>query len=121
MLKDLLFVGVGGFAGSSIRYLMYLAFANRNEFPLATLTVNFLGCLAIGIVSVLIERAVPNSRHLFLIVSVGFLGGFTTFSAFGLETLKLIESQQLLLALLNIVANIVLGLAAVWLGRYLLA
>jgi CrcB protein len=122
MIKDLLFIGIGGFAGSILRYLIYLSFANRNLtiFPYATLVINLVGCLAIGVVSVMIEKAVPQSRSLYLVVSVGLLGGFTTFSAFGLETLNLIENQQTQLALLNILANVLLGLAAVWIGRFLM-
>jgi CrcB protein len=122
MIKDLLFIGIGGFAGSIFRYLIYLSFASRNLtiFPYATLIINLVGCLAIGVVSVMIEKAVPQSRVLYLMVSVGLLGGFTTFSAFGLETLNLLENQQTQLALLNILANVLLGLAAVWIGRFLM-
>jgi len=118
---DLLIVGLSGFCGSIARYCVYLWFGNRNltSFPWATLAVNVLGCLLIGAIGALVERSVPNHRQLFLIGSVGFLGAFTTFSAFGFETLALLRNQQTSLALLNIGANVLIGISAVWLGRYL--
>lgn len=121
MKSDLLLVGAGGFAGSISRYLIYVWFTNRNltSFPWATLLINVSGCLVIGIVSGLIERAVPQHRFLFLAGSVGFLGGFTTFSAFGLETLNLIKNQGVAIAFANVLASVVVGVLAVWIGRSL--
>lgn len=118
---DLLIVGLSGFAGSITRYVVYLWFGNRNftDFPWATLFVNILGCLLIGVIGGLVERSIPFHRHLFLIGSVGFLGAFTTFSAFGFETLTLLKNQELALALGNVVANVLVGVMAVWLGRSL--
>jgi fluoride exporter len=122
-MKEVLLVGIGGFSGSILRYLIYLVFAarNYNTFPYATLVINTVGCLLIGLASVLVERALPQSRTIYLCLSVGLLGGFTTFSAFGLETLNLLENQQNSLALFNILANVILGICAVWIGRFLLS
>ncbi len=121
MKLDILVVGCSGFVGSICRYLVYVGFGSRNltTFPWATFVVNVVGCFLIGIVGTLLERSVPHGRHLYLIGSVGFLGAFTTFSAFGFETITLMRNQQMSLALLNVGANVAAGLAAVVIGRYL--
>jgi CrcB protein len=113
-------VGLGGAAGSMLRYwLGGLAQARLGSaaFPAGTLAVNLAGCLAIGMLAYLADSrgaASPETRALLL---VGLLGGFTTFSAFGNETLNLIRDGEGLLAGANVTANVVLGVAAVWLGR----
>lgn len=123
MALELLIVGLSGFAGSISRYLVYLWLASRDStsFPWATFVVNVMGCFLIGIIGATIERAVPYHRHLYLVGSVGFLGAFTTFSAFGNETISLLRSQQTSLALLNVGANLFVGLSAVLLGRFLIS
>lgn len=121
MKLEILIVGVSGFFGSIARFLIYLWMNPRNStsFPFATLLINLSGCFLIGIMGGLVERAVPFHRHFFLIGSVGFLGAFTTFSAFGYETFALLRAEQSLLAGANIAANVVLGLLVVWVGRSL--
>lgn len=86
------------------------------QFPFGTLAVNVLGCAAIGFLAELADHrgAISGETRAFLIV--GILGGFTTFSAFGNETMNLLRDGELLLACGNIVGHTVLGLAAVWLG-----
>ncbi len=81
-----------------------------------TLLVNILGCLALGFILELEVRTnlVPDSTRLFL--AVGFLGAFTTFSTFGFETIKFLQNGMPQLALLNVGANLGLGLLAVWMG-----
>lgn len=122
MKSDILIVGISGFFGAIARYLVYLRVGVRAEagFPWATLTVNLMGCLLIGILAVLIGREGPYSRHIYLVGAVGFLGAFTTFSAFGLETFQLLRQHQLLLAFWSASANMFGGLLAVGLG-YLIA
>jgi CrcB protein len=121
-VEKLLFVGLGGFAGSVLRYVLGGYVQNMTHsvaFPFGTLAVNVAGCLAIGFISQLSDsRAVltPEGR---LLIVVGLLGGFTTFSAFGNETLYLAQDGQMTASLLNVAANLVAGLAAVWLGRSL--
>ena len=119
--QDLLIVGLSGFVGSIARYCVYLWVGNRNfvSFPWATLFVNILGCLLIGVIGTLIEQSVPYHRQLLLVGTIGFLGAFTTFSAFGFETLNLLRNQQMAVALVNVAANVTLGISAVWLGRSL--
>lgn len=121
MKYEFLLVGLGGFLGATTRYATYLWFASRNltQFPWATLAVNVLGCLLIGAATVFFERSIPYNKQLLLLGTVGFLGAFTTFSAFGFESFALLKSHQTGLALLNILANVCLGLGAVFLGRYL--
>ena len=118
MIKVLL-VGLGGFVGSIARYGFGGLVQGRTgaTFPFGTLAVNVLGCFVIGGLSELAEtRGVltPETRA-FLVI--GVLGGFTTFSAFGNETLNLLRERDVALAAANVLANVVLALVAVWLGR----
>ncbi len=116
----LLWVGIGGFAGSVLRYLVagWVQTGSRSvAFPFGTLAVNVLGCLAIGGLSYLADaRGVLNAETRLLLM-VGLLGGFTTFSTFGNETFNLFRDGETMIALANVAANIVLCLAAVWAGR----
>lgn len=86
------------------------------QFPFGTLAVNIVGCALIGFLAELADHrgVITGETRAFLIV--GILGGFTTFSAFGNETMNLLRDGELLLAGGNIVSHTVLGLAAVWLG-----
>ncbi len=118
----LLLVGAGGFLGSILRYLAsgwVQQWLQTASFPFGTLAVNVLGCLVIGFLSQLADaRGVftPETRAL---VFVGVLGGFTTFSTFSNETFNLLRDNEVIPALANLSAHIVLGLGAVWLGRAL--
>ncbi len=86
-------------------------------FPLATLLVNVCGSFLIGFLMLCVERAIPFHRQILLLGVTGFLGGMTTFSAFTFETVSLFRSDQVILAGINVSANLILGLAAVVLGR----
>lgn len=119
---NLLFVALGGAIGSVLRYLLGALVSRHapNDFPYATLAVNALGCFVIGL---LVPAFIPHSpaatsghMHAKLLLVTGLLGGFTTFSAFGLETYSLYRGGHPTLAALNIVASIALTLAAVALG-----
>lgn len=117
-----LLVGLGGFAGSILRYWLsgYIQQLTQSAtFPFGTLTVNLLGCLVIGFLSELAEMRSAFSAESRALLFIGLLGGFTTFSTFSNETTNLLRDGQNLPAGLNIGAHIVLGLAAVWLGRSL--
>ncbi len=121
MFKNLLLVGVGGFLGSSLRYAVAVACARFYPalvFPLATVLVNIVGCFVIGYIGGLAAFKQILSEHGRLFVFTGVLGGFTTFSAFGLETFSLLRSGQSALAFLNIFLQLVIGLTAVALGHY---
>ncbi|HEX5132302.1 MAG TPA: fluoride efflux transporter CrcB [Candidatus Krumholzibacteria bacterium] len=116
----LLLVGLGGFTGAVLRYLVagWTQQATRSvSFPYGTLAVNVLGCILIGGLSYLADSRGMFSAETRLFVFVGLLGGFTTFSTFGNETLNLFRDGQALLAGANIVGNVILCLAGVWAGR----
>lgn len=112
---SILLVGLGGAVGSVVRYSIGLAFAGAS-FPYATLIVNGLGCLLIGLALPAWDRAPVLSEGWRLVLVVGFLGGFTTFSAFGHETAVLLE-QSPFRAAVNVAANVLIGLGAVLAGR----
>ena len=118
MIGNALLVGTGGFLGSIARYWISELAQERlgPAFPWGTLAVNVLGCFAIGALSQLAEVRVfpPEARALLV---VGFLGGFTTFSAFGNDTLNLFRAGEPLLGWANIALQLALTLGAVWAGR----
>ncbi|HNX05830.1 MAG TPA: fluoride efflux transporter CrcB [Opitutales bacterium] len=116
---NVLLVGCGGFVGAVLRYLVSLKVqqALGPGFPWGTFFVNITGCLLIGLLSGLfVARAFHPSAGLLMIT--GVLGGFTTFSAFGLETLNLLSGGRIGTACAYAFASLAVGLFAVWLGRY---
>jgi CrcB protein len=118
----LLWVGLGGFLGSVLRYLVSgwaQSATGSVSFPFGTFAVNAIGCFAIGGLSYLADARGMLGPEARLFLIVGVLGGFTTFSAFGNETMNLLRDGQVLHASLNIVASLLLCLAAVWAGRAL--
>jgi CrcB protein len=119
---NIVMVGIGGFIGSVMRYLIggYVQQVTRSiGFPSGTLAVNMLGCFTIGFLSQLAENRGVFSSESRAFVFIGILGGFTTFSSFGNETLNLARDGEMLHAVANIGLNVFLGLSAVWLGRTL--
>lgn len=123
-MRDVLLVGLGGFAGSASRYLLgglVLHLSGAHRFPFATLGVNVLGCLAIGLLAGLAETHHVLSPGTRLFLLTGVLGGFTTFSAFGYETYFLGREHAWAWAALNVVLHLVLALPAVWLGHRIAA
>ena len=119
MIYKLLLIGAGGFLGAIARYSVggYVnGLFERFGFHYGTMFVNIVGCLLIGLISGLAESKDILTPEIRMLVIVGFLGAFTTFSAFGLETFRLIDNAMVLKALLNIAGQVVFGLVAVWLG-----
>jgi len=119
-VTNILLVGLGGFIGSILRYLAsgYVQQSTKSiDFPYGTLAVNVIGCFIIGFLAQLAETRGAFTSESRTFVFVGILGGFTTFSSFGNETLNLARDSQMLNAFANIGANVILGLLAVWLGR----
>lgn len=100
-------------------WLQQTFLGDRVPFPLGILLVNSLGCFVIGLLSYLVEAHPTFNPDLQLLFITGFLGGFTTFSTFGNDTLALFRVREAGLALLNIALHLGLGLGAVWLGRAL--
>lgn len=114
-------VAFGGALGALSRYAVngwaqrqFPAFA-----PSATLIVNVVGCLLIGVAMALLRERQTHTRELQALIVTGFLGGLTTFSAFGYQTVELMLEQQPGRAVLNVLANVLLGCGAVWLGMLL--
>ena len=111
----LLLVAAGGAVGSMARYQVGAWVLARTEtwaFPLGTFIVNVLGCLIAGVLIGIAEYRNFLTPELRLLVFTGFLGGFTTFSAFGVETVALVERAQYGMATFYVVASVVCGVAA---------
>ena len=118
MLK-LLLVGVGGFVGSVLRYLtsgFVLKLFGKPYFPYGTLVVNIIGCLLIGFLIGLSENRQLFTPETRVLIFVGFLGGFTTYSTFGYEVFSFARDGQIISVLVNILLHLVVGIGAVWLG-----
>jgi CrcB protein len=116
-LRILFIVGAGGFLGSGIRYFFSLFIHNRipSIFPLGTLAVNIIGCLLIGIIFGLSEKSGLSSEwRLFL--ATGICGGFTTFSAFSVETFVMLRESQYLYATVYIGSSLFFGFLATIFG-----
>ena len=120
--KANLLVGTGGFIGSVLRYWFsawVFRALDKHWFPFGTLAVNVVGCFAIGLLGGIAEQRRFFDYEIRLVVFVGILGGFTTFSAFAYETTTLLHDSRLLGAWLNVGLEVFFGLMAVWLGSLL--
>lgn len=110
--------GIGGFIGSAGRYALS-GVVHRilpAGFPWGTLVVNVLGCFVIGILGGLSEERGLLTADTRTFLMIGVLGGFTTFSSFGFETLQLLRDGQLATAFGNVALQLILGLVAAWIG-----
>jgi CrcB protein len=117
-MKEIAWVALGGVVGAVARYLVskWAAKSITASLPIGTLIVNCLGSLLIGFILVWTTERVLADPKWRLIVAVGFCGGFTTFSSYAFETLKLFEEGAATVAVLNALANNIASLAAVVLG-----
>lgn len=121
MMLECLFVGLGGFIGSVARYLIgLLAVETASGFPVKTFCTNLLGSFILGIVSESALRDPGISRNLVLFLQIGVCGGFTTFSTFSSEALKLFAGGRQGVALSYMVLSVVLGLVCCY-GGWLVA
>jgi CrcB protein len=117
-MNPYLLVGVGGALGAMARYGVGSAIgALPNGFPLATLLINIVGSLAMGVLIGILAKTTPEYQNeIRLFVAVGIFGGFTTFSSFSLDAITLVERGDFLLASAYIVGSVLLALAGLWLG-----
>jgi CrcB protein len=116
-MNKLLWIAAGGVIGTLCRYVFstWVDERSHSSFPYGTLAVNLAGCFLAGLLFPIFERAaIPVEMR--LAVFTGFLGGFTTFSAYGLQTMVLVDGGMMSMAALNVVASNVTGLLMVWLG-----
>ena len=113
-----LMVLIGGGIGALARYVLGAAIAARigGRFPLGTLVINVTGSFLIGLLMALFTERLQPHPNLRLLLVVGFLGGYTTFSTFEYETFRAVQDGGKWIGLLNVVGSVVLGYIAVWIG-----
>ncbi|MDG2187067.1 MAG: fluoride efflux transporter CrcB [Hyphomicrobiales bacterium] len=117
MLKVII-VGFGGFLGSILRYLIYL-FSNNilgSQYPFSTIIINVLGCFLIGVIFQVFNEAITISENLKLFLTIGFLGGFTTFSTFSIDAFLIYQNNSKLVAMCYILLTLFLSLSAMLIG-----
>ena len=119
-MKKILLVGAGGFIGATLWYMTSAWFAQftRFGFPLGTSTINFISCTLLGMfVGFGLEKntALPLKEF----AAIGLLGGFTTFSAFGLESFEMLQAGQYKMTLVYVVVSMILGLSGIGLGIFI--
>lgn len=113
-----LWIGGGGALGAIARYSIGVWFYSRfgARFPYGTVTINISGCFVIGVVVAFLDARPDMSPVWRYAVPIGFVGAYTTFSTFELETLRAVQEGWPAVALLNVALSVVAGYAAVWLG-----
>jgi fluoride exporter len=118
LITRTLVVGAGGFLGASARYVLggVLYRWLPATFPWATLVINVTGCFGIGFLAVMVEERMVLGPSARLFLMVGILGGYTTFSTFGYETIALLRESSFVAAALNVLGQVALGLVAVAAG-----
>lgn len=119
MLKAILCVGFGSFAGGLLRYFIakWCAGFSFHSFPIGTFLANILGCFAIGIFYALFEKSPALSPQLKLFLTVGFCGGFTTFSTFMNENFQFVKSGDFLSVIIYTASSLFIGFLMLYLGH----
>jgi len=117
-MEKYLYIGAGGFIGSVCRYglasMLYRVLGDR--FPYGTFTVNVIGCFTIGLLMTLFEERWLVQPDVRLFLTVGILGGFTTFSTFSYETIEILRAGNFSVGFINILGSILFCLGATWAG-----
>jgi len=120
-MQRIMLIGLAGLVGTLLRYWLSGVVARQygETFPWGTMVVNLVGCFLAGVLFYITEERFLLSPTLRVVLLIGFLGGFTTFSSYGLQTFTLLRDGELGLATLNVVASNVLGMFMVWTGYVL--
>ena len=119
MTKEILIVGVGSFAGGTLRYILSVGLSKLGRlwaFPIGIMVINILGCFLIGVLYGYFKSKATTDPVLPLLLMTGVLGGFTTFSTFSFETIQLLQQNEWLKAAFYVVGSVGLGVAACYLG-----
>ena len=114
-----LIIGIGGFAGAVSRYILAMWIGQKwgRSFPLGTFVINVTGSFFIGLLmSLFTERFMVNPQWR-LLLAVGFLGSYTTFSTLEYETVRLVKDGEWLIALINVILSVIVGFIALKLGE----
>ena len=114
-------IAVGGAAGAIARYQVAASIQSRlpSSLPWGTFVVNVSGCLVMGLAMTLLAQKLPTAQNLRLLVPIGFIGAYTTFSTFEFETYRAMADGAWLAAGGNVVGSVVVGYIALWLGTLL--
>ena len=116
----IIYVGLGGFVGVSLRYMTYLLLpCPSGTFPITTLLINFIGAFVIGLIASYVVYITPMNTNLILFLSVGLCGGFSTFATFSLETVELLENSKILMGLCYAVLSLTVCLLAIYISKLL--
>ena len=115
------YIALGGGVGSFLRHIISSIIARNlgTHFPFGTLSVNIIGSFAMGVIIEYFSRTLPHSNELRAFLTVGLLGGFTTFSAFSLDAISMFDRGSSAMAIAYIVASVMLSIFAVFLGMSL--
>ena len=120
-MKTLCIIAIGGGLGSVLRYLTTLFVSKYfvSNFPVATILTNVFGCFLIGLFFGFLEKQNAISQDLKFFLITGICGGYTTFSAFSLENVQLLQNNQFIIPILYISASVFFGLIATWFGLFI--
>ncbi len=121
MISSLLIVGVGSFIGGAIRYLLSVFMKNLcgQGFPWGTLSVNLLGCFLFGIVFAIFSKSSSTDSTLYLLLTTGICGGFTTFSTFANESIQMLQHGNIFGFIAYVATSVIAGLALIALGYWI--
>lgn len=118
-MLNILSVGLGGFIGAVCRYLIGLIPINEiTTFPIKTFVINVIGCIVIGVITVVAAKNSSLNPHMLLFLKVGLCGGFTTFSTFALESVDLMKNGNVMMSFLYVFGSVLVGIGVIFAVEY---